>query len=82
MNISKALKNSYNLLSGISKTYKLDTEVLLAHVLKKKNRLDLFLNTKEELNKEERKKFIDNGNQRISKKTCNQKNKSKKFLEF
>ena len=36
MNISQVLKNSYNLLSSVSKTYKLDTEVLLAHVLKKK----------------------------------------------
>ena len=57
MNIGQVLKNSYNLLSSISKTYKLDTEVLLAHVLKKKNRLDLFLNTGEELNKEEREKY-------------------------
>lgn len=82
MNISKALKNSYNLLSGISKTYKLDTEVLLAHVLKKKNRLDLFLNTKEELNKEEREKFIDFINQRISKKPVSKIINRKSFWNF
>jgi len=57
MNISQVLKNSYNLLSSASQTYKLDTEVLLANVLKKKNRLDLFLNTEEELNNEERDKI-------------------------
>jgi len=82
MNISKALKNSYNLLSGISKTYKLDTEVLLAHVLKKKNRLDLFLNTKKELNKEEREKFIDFINQRISKKPVSKIINRKSFWNF
>ena len=82
MNISKALKNSYNLLLGISKTYKLDTEVLLAHVLNKKNRLDLFLNTKEELNKEEREKFIDFINQRISKKPVSKIINQKGFWNF
>tara|TARA_B100002019_G_scaffold278980_1_gene280389 strand:+ start:547 stop:1413 length:867 start_codon:yes stop_codon:yes gene_type:complete len=82
MNISKALKNSYNLLLGISKTYKLDTEVLLAHVLNKKNRLDLFLNTKEELNKEEREKFIDFINQRISKKPISKIINRKSFWNF
>ena len=82
MNISKALKNSYNLLLGISKTYKLDTEVLLAHVLNKKNRLDLFLNTKEELNKEEREKFIDFINQRISKKPVSKIINRKSFWNF
>lgn len=82
MNISKALKNSYNLLSGISKTYKLDTEVLLAHVLKKKNRLDLFLNTREELNKEEKEKFIDFINQRISKKPVSKIINRKSFWNF
>ena len=82
MNISKALKNSYNLLLGISKTYKLDTEVLLAHVLKKKNRLDLFYNTQEELNKEEREKFIDFINQRISKKPVSKIINRKSFWNF
>ena len=82
MNISKALKNSYNLLLGISKTYKLDTEVLLAHVLKKKNRLDLFYNTQEELNKEEREKFIDFINQRISKKPISKIINRKSFWNF
>ena len=82
MNISKALKNSYNLLSGVSKTYKLDTEVLLAHVLKKKSRLDLFLNTEEELNKEEREKFKDFVNQRISKKPVSKIINQKSFWNF
>jgi release factor glutamine methyltransferase len=82
MNISQALKNCYDLLSGISKTYKLDTEVLLAHVLKKKSRLDLFLNTEEELNKEEREKFKDFINQRISKKPVSKIINQKSFWNF
>lgn len=82
MNISQALKNCYNLLSGVSKTYKLDTEVLLAHVLKKKSRLDLFLNTEEELNKEEREKFKDFVNQRISKKPVSKIINQKSFWNF
>ena len=82
MNISQVLKNSYNLLSSVSKTYKLDTEVLLAHVLKKKNRLDLFLNTEEELNKEEREKFKDFINQRISKKPVSKIINQKSFWNF
>jgi len=43
MKITEALNNSYSLLSNVSKTYKLDAEVLLAHVLNKKNRLDVYL---------------------------------------
>ena len=82
MNISQVLKNSYNLLSSASQTYKLDTEVLLAHVLKKKNRLDLFLNTEEELNNEERDKFEDFINQRISKKPISKIINQKSFWNF
>ena len=82
MNIGQVLKNSYNLLSSTSQTYKLDTEVLLAHVLKKKNRLDLFLNTEEELNKEEREKFKDFINQRISKKPVSKIINQKSFWNF
>jgi release factor glutamine methyltransferase len=70
------------LLSSASQTYKLDTEVLLAHVLKKKNRLDLFLNTEEELNKEEREKFKDFINQRISKKPVSKIINQKSFWNF
>ena len=82
MNISQVLKNSYNLLSSASQTYKLDTEVLLAHVLKKKNRLNLFLNTEEELNNEERDKFEDLINQRISKKPISKIINQKSFWNF
>ena len=82
MNISQVLKNSYNLLSSASQTYKLDTEVLLAHVLKKKNRLNLFLNTEEELNNKERDKFEDLINQRISKKPISKIINQKSFWNF
>jgi len=82
MNIGQVLKNSYNLLSSASQTYKLDTEVLLAHVLKKKNRLDLFLNIKEELNNEERDKFEHFINQRISKKPISKIINQKSFWNF
>jgi len=82
MNISQVLKNSYNLLSSASQTYKLDTEVLLAYVLKKKNRLDLFLNTEEELNNKERDKFEDLINQRISKKPISKIINQKSFWNF
>lgn len=82
MNISQVLKNSYNLLSSASQTYKLDTEVLLANVLKKKNRLDLFLNTEEELNNEERDKFEELINQRISKKPISKIINQKSFWNF
>ena len=82
MNIGQVLKNSYNLLSSTSQTYKLDTEVLLAHVLKKKNRLDLFLNTEKELNNEEREKFKDFINQRISKKPVSKIINQKSFWNF
>ncbi|WP_440679486.1 peptide chain release factor N(5)-glutamine methyltransferase [Candidatus Pelagibacter sp. HIMB1517] len=82
MNIGQVLKNSYNLLSSASQTYKLDIEILLAHVLKKKNRLDLFLNTEEELNNEERGKFEDFINQRISKKPISKIINQKSFWNF
>jgi len=82
MNISQVLKNSYNLLSSASQTYKLDTEVLLAHVLKKKNRLDLFLNTEKELNNEEREKLKNFINQRISKKPISKIINQKSFWNF
>jgi len=82
MNIGQVLKNSYNLLSSTSQTYKLDTEVLLAHVLKKKNRLDLFLNTEKELNNEEREKLKNFINQRISKKPISKIINQKSFWNF
>ncbi len=82
MNIGQVLKNSYNLLSSVSQTYKLDTEVLLAYVLKKKNRLDLFLNTEEELNKVEKEKFEVFINQRISKKPISKIINQKSFWNF
>jgi release factor glutamine methyltransferase len=82
MNIGQVLKNSYNLLSSTSQTCKLDTEVLLAHVLKKKNRLDLFLNIEEELNNEERDKFEVFINQRISKKPISKIINQKSFWKF
>ena len=70
------------MLSSASQTYKLDTEVLLAHVLKKKNRFDLFLNTEKELNNEERDKFEDFINQRISKKPISKIINQKSFWNF
>ena len=82
MNIGQVLKNSYNLLSSTSQTYKLDTEVLLAHVLKKKNRLDLFLNTEKELNNEEIEKLKNFINQRISKKPISKIINQKSFWNF
>ena len=82
MNIGQVLKNSYNLLSSTSQTYKLDTEVLLAYVLKKKNRLDLFLNTEKELNNEEREKLKNFINQRISKKPISKIINQKSFWNF
>jgi release factor glutamine methyltransferase len=82
MNISQVLKNSYNLLASTSQTYKLDTEVLLAYVLKKKNRLDLFLNTEKELNNEEREKLKNFINQRISKKPISKIINQKSFWNF
>lgn len=58
MKISEALDSSYKLLNTKSKTYKLDSEVLLADVLKKKNRLDLYLNLNQSLNKKEKSLFF------------------------
>lgn len=64
MNITQALKNSYSLLIDKSKTYKLDCEILLAFTLKKKDRLDLFLNTDQKLNELEKELFLNYVDQR------------------
>ena len=53
MKINEAINQSYQVLSPISKTAKLDVEVLLAYILNKKNRLDLYLNQEQELNPKE-----------------------------
>ena len=41
MKINEAINQSYKVLSPVSKTAKLDVEVLLAYILNIKNRLDL-----------------------------------------
>ncbi len=52
MNISSALHKSYDILINKSKTYKLDSEILLANVLKK-NRIELLINKNKVLSNEE-----------------------------
>ena len=64
MKINEAINQSYKVLSPISKTAKLDVEVLLAYILNKKNRLDLYLNQEQELNPKELDKFLNLINER------------------
>jgi len=82
MNITEALNNSFSLLSNVSKTYKLDAEVLLAHVLNKKNRLDIYLDLNQELNIKEKKKFEDLVKQRVTKKPVSKIINQKSFWNF
>ena len=82
MNITEALNNSFNLLSTVSKTYKLDAEVLLAHVLNKKNRLDIYLDLNQELNIKEKEKFEDLVKQRATKKPVSKIINQKSFWNF
>ena len=82
MNITEALNNSYSLLSNVSKTYKLDAEVLLAHVLNKKNRLDIYLDLNQELNIKEKEKFEDLVKQRVTKKPVSKIINQKSFWNF
>jgi len=82
MNITEALNNSYSLLSNVSKTYKLDAEVLLAHVLNKKNRLDIYLDLNQELNIKEKEKFEDLVKQRATKKPVSKIINRKSFWNF
>ena len=82
MNITEALNNSYSLLSNVSKTYKLDSEVLLAHVLNKKNRLDIYLDLNQELNIKEKEKFEDLVKQRVAKKPVSKIINQKSFWNF
>ena len=64
MKINEAINQSYKVLSPVSKTAKLDVEVLLAYILNKKNRLDLYLNQEQELNPKELDKFLNLINER------------------
>jgi len=82
MKITEALNNSYRLLSNVSKTYKLDAEVLLAHVLNKKNRLDIYLDLNHELNIKEKEKFEDLVKQRVTKKPVSKIINQKSFWNF
>ena len=82
MKITEALNNSYRLLSNVSKTYKLDAEVLLAHVLNKKNRLDIYLDLDQELNIKEKEKFEDLVKQRATKKPVSKIINQKSFWNF
>ena len=82
MKITEALNNSYRLLSNVSKTYKLDAEVLLAHVLNKKNRLDIYLDLNQELNIKEKEKFEDLVKQRATKKPVSKIINQKSFWNF
>ena len=82
MNITEALNNSYSLLSNVSKTYKLDAEVLLAHVLNKKNRLDIYLDLNQKLNKKEKEEFEDLVKQRAKKKPVSKIINQKSFWNF
>ena len=82
MNITEALNNSYSLLSNVSKTYKLDAEVLLAHVLNKKNRLDIYLDINQKLNKKEKEEFEDLVKQRAKKKPVSKIINQKSFWNF
>ena len=58
MNIYQALNSSYALLNNNSETNRLDSEILLAECLKIRNRLDLFLNLNQEINKRSNKYFF------------------------
>ena len=82
MKITEALNNSYSLLSNVSKTYKLDAEVLLAHALNKKNRLDIYLDLNQELNIKEKEKFEDLVKQRVTKKPVSKIINQKSFWNF
>ncbi len=82
MNIIETLNNSYNLLNNKSETYKLDCEVLLAHALNKKNRLDLFYNTRQVLNTKEKELFLSYINQRVKQKPVAKIINQKSFWNF
>ena len=82
MKINEAINQSYKVLSPISKTAKLDVEVLLAYILNKKNRLDLYLNQEQELNPKELDKFLNLINERHQLKPISKIINQKSFWNF
>ena len=82
MKINEAINQSYKVLSPVSKTAKLDVEVLLAYILNKKNRLDLYLNQEQELNPKELDKFLNLINERHQLKPISKIINQKSFWNF
>ena len=82
MKINEAINQSYKVLSPVSKTAKLDVEVLLAYILNKKNRLDLYLNQEQELNPKELDKFLNLINERYQLKPISKIINQKSFWNF
>jgi len=82
MKINEAINQSYKVLSPISRTAKLDVEVLLAYILNKKNRLDLYLNQEQELNPKELDKFLNLINERHQLKPISKIINQKSFWNF
>ena len=82
MNILSALNKSYSILNGKSSSYKLDCEIILSHILKKDNRLELFSNLKYTLNTEEINLFFNKIKERRKLKPVSKIINKKNFWNF
>ena len=82
MTIIETLNRTTDKLSKISTTPKLDSEILISHILKEKNRLNLYLNTKSYLNASQKKEFDKLILQRLNDKPIAKIINSKSFWDF
>ena len=82
MDINSVLNKSYIILRGKSKTYKLDCEIILSHVLNIKNRLELFSDRNYILNSREKTLFFDKIKERENLKPVSKIINKKNFWNF
>ena len=82
MNINLALNKSYTILRGKSRTYKLDSEIILSHVLNKQNRFELFSDLNYILKAKEKSLFFDKIKERKKLKPVSKIINKKSFWNF
>jgi len=82
MTIIETLNCTAEYLSKVSTTPKLDSEILISHILKEKNRLNLYLNNKSKLSISQKKEFDKLISQRLNGKPVAKIINTKSFWNF
>lgn len=82
MTIIETVNRTAEKLLKVSTTPKLDSEILISHILKEKNRLNLYLNNKSNLNISQKKEFDKLISQRLNHKPIAKIINSKSFWNF